>query len=185
MIEINPETFKNKALVEIKPPTPIDTRDYFFKPHIFLGGAIDMGKAVEWQKEFVEKLKDENCLVLNPRRDDWDSSWVQSTDNPNFVGQVEWELKGINVCDIFVMYLPKESTAPVSLMELGFILGRAQYSSQKIHICCEEGYYRKGNVDLMCMKTNAFEEKVKRYDTLDSLIEGVRKEVKLHRIYRR
>ena len=51
---------------------------------VFLAGSIDMGSAVNWQKQVVDALKEENVVVYNPRRDDWDSSWVQSIDNPWF-----------------------------------------------------------------------------------------------------
>ncbi len=47
---------------------------------VFLGGSIEMGKAIDWQTEYANRLKNvDNLTVLNPRRDDWDSSWIQDT----------------------------------------------------------------------------------------------------------
>jgi hypothetical protein len=37
-------------------------------------------------------MTNNQILVLNPRREDWDSSWIQSIDNPQFREQVEWEI---------------------------------------------------------------------------------------------
>ena len=62
-------------------------------PKIFLGGAIDQGEAKDWQSEVVKGLEGIDCLVLNPRRDDWDASWEESIENAKFREQVEWELK--------------------------------------------------------------------------------------------
>lgn len=42
--------------------------------NLFLGGSIEMGKASEWQKEFIESFKDKNITIFNPRRNDWDST---------------------------------------------------------------------------------------------------------------
>ncbi len=55
---------------------------------IFLAGSIEMGKAIDWQSEVVNALADTDLTLLNPRRADWDSSWVQSIDNAQFREQV-------------------------------------------------------------------------------------------------
>ena len=45
--------------------------------NIFLGGSIEMGTAELWQKKIISELSDLPIQFLNPRRDDWDSSWTQ------------------------------------------------------------------------------------------------------------
>jgi hypothetical protein len=62
---------------------------------VFLGGSIDMGAAELWQDRLVKDLEDYDSLVLlNPRRDDWDSSWTQDpTPGTQFYEQVDWELR--------------------------------------------------------------------------------------------
>lgn len=45
---------------------------------IFLAGSIDMSKAENWQDRFQREFADSNVVICNPRRNDWDSSWVQS-----------------------------------------------------------------------------------------------------------
>lgn len=59
--------------------------------NIFLGGSIELGKALEWQLDVIECLKDKDITIFNPRRKDWDSTWEQSINNPKFNEQVDWE----------------------------------------------------------------------------------------------
>src|SRR3954449_1899521 len=70
---------------------------------VFLAGSIEMGKAEQWQEAIVDALSDVgNLVVLNPRRDDWDDSWEQRADNPQFFEQVSWELDMLDAADIVV-----------------------------------------------------------------------------------
>jgi len=128
---------------------------------IFLAGTIDMGKARDWQTEVSEILLDinDNVLILNPRRDDWDSSWEQTIDNPQFREQVEWELKGMDDAELIILVLTKESKAPISLLELGL-----HAKEGKLIVICEEGFYRKGNVEIVCKKHN-----IPFYNSLEGL----------------
>ena len=141
-------------MIEIKPPTSfIDeiSKENIFT--IFLAGSIEMGKAINWQDKIVEALKDEKDLViLNPRRDNWDSSWKQTIDNPNFVEQVDWELEGIGDADLVVFYFDPETISPITLMELGTC------KNKKAVVCCPDGYFRKGNVDIFCKKYRIYQE---------------------------
>jgi GNAT superfamily N-acetyltransferase len=151
----------------IYPPNPIEIA--VDRQVAFLGGAIDMGQAVDWQAELGEYVLDVPCFLLNPRRKDWDPTWVQSIDNPEFRQQVEWELAGLDIASIIVLVLTKDSKAPISLLELGL-----HASDGKMMVFCPEGFYRKGNVDIVCAKygvpvfadwdefKEAFREKVKR-----------------------
>lgn len=112
---------------------------------VFLAGSIEMGKAVDWQKDLTEKLKDLDVTILNPRRDDWDSSWEQSKTNPQFKEQVLWELNALNRADVIVMYFAPGTMSPISLLELGLYA-----NTGKLIVCCPEGFWRKGNVDIVC-----------------------------------
>ena len=52
-----------------------------------------MGLAEQWQERVVRAMSSVSDLViLNPRRDDWDSNWEQRADDPQFYEQVSWEL---------------------------------------------------------------------------------------------
>lgn len=112
---------------------------------LFLAGSIDMGSAIDWQKQVTDALSDYPVDIYNPRRDDWDSSWKQSIDNAKFREQVEWELNAQQNCaDLICFYFDPKGHAPITLLELGLA------HSQEIVVCCPEGYFRKGNVDVTC-----------------------------------
>lgn len=130
---------------------------------IFLAGSIEMGVAEDWQKRVISELSGYKCLLLNPRRPDWDSSWTQSIDNPNFYGQVDWEHTGLEDSDIIIMYFDPNTKSPITLLELGLFA-----SSGKLIVCCPDGYWRKGNVDYICQKYN-----IKTAENLTKLIEMV------------
>jgi len=72
---------------------------------IFLAGSIEQDKATRWQDEIIEKLKQYNYTILNPRRKEWDASWEQRIENPNFNEQVNWELDALEKADLILMYL--------------------------------------------------------------------------------
>ena len=111
---------------------------------IFLAGSIEMGSADNWQKRVTEKLSG-NVVILNPRRDDWDSSWEQSINNPQFKEQVEWELEAMEKAHIILLYFDPNTKSPISLLELGLFA-----RTGKLIVCCPNGFWRKGNVDIVC-----------------------------------
>lgn len=126
-----------------KAPEQVDT----YRPTVFLAGTIDMGDSVDWQKQVYEALIDQEVAFLNPRRDKWDASWEQDISNPQFKGQVDWELDWQEEADFIVMYFAPESKAPITLLELG--IAAAGYP-EKVVVACPEGYWRRGNVQIVC-----------------------------------
>lgn len=127
---------------EIQAPQPIpDTSD----PKIFLAGSIEMGVAEEWQERVVAYFNNESVTLLNPRRRDWDASWKQGKDDANFRAQVEWELDALERSDHVIVYFSPETKSPISLLELGLFA-----RSEKLLVVCTEGFWRKGNVDIVC-----------------------------------
>lgn len=129
---------------EIKAPDSISEKIQGSK-YLFLGGSIEMDKADNWQKLAVEMLVDTDWTILNPRRASWDSTWKQSKDNPQFREQVEWELNAQEIADKILMYLDPATKSPISLMELGLFEG-----THKMIVVCPLGFWRKGNVDIVC-----------------------------------
>jgi hypothetical protein len=118
---------------------------------LFLAGTIDMGDSVDWQEDVANQLNDvDDLVILNPRRDNWDNSWEQSKDHPQFNEQVTWELEGLRRSDIvFFNFLPS-SKSPITMMELGYMLGWNDFVHRDIVVCCPKEFYRKGNVDIIC-----------------------------------
>jgi hypothetical protein len=121
----------------------------FSTPSVFLAGSIEMGKAIDWQQEVINQLTNAqwNGVVLNPRRPDWDSSWEQKIENPQFRGQVEWELEGLEKATLIVFYFAPNTYSPITMLELGL-----HAPNKKCVVCCPEGFWRKGNIDIVCAK---------------------------------
>ena len=112
---------------------------------VFLAGTIDNGDSVDWQLEVTEALSEKDVLILNPRRDAWDSSWKQSIDNPQFKEQVEWELDGLEAASIIFLYFAPGSKSPISLLEFGL-----HVRDKKVIVVCPDGFWRKGNIEVVC-----------------------------------
>ena len=129
----------------LKPPAPLvlDGRT----PSVFLAGSIEMGQAEDWQTRLAHHLGDLDVVLLNPRRDEWDSSWEQSIANPLFRGQVEWELEGLERATLVAMYFAPATRAPVTLLELGLCA-----RSGRLLVGCPAGYWRRGNVEVVCAR---------------------------------
>jgi Nucleoside 2-deoxyribosyltransferase like len=100
-----------------KPPAPfaVSTTDRV----VFLAGSIDQGSADDWQTALAAALSDRDLVVLNPRRDAWDATWLQSTENPEFHDQVTWELDGLERANRIALWFAPTSLAPITLLELG------------------------------------------------------------------
>lgn len=147
----------------IKPPHPIPENGFL----IFTAGSIEMGAAEPWADYVAEALKDSNAVLLNPRRNFWDAGWKASADDKNFSEQVNWELDGQEKADLIIMYFDPNTKSPISLLELG-LFGR----DGKMIVCCPEGFWKKGNVDLVCQRYG-----IQQVDSLDGLIEEVKKKL--------
>lgn len=154
----------------VKPDSVLSTSRGFT---IFLAGSIEMGAAENWQESFAKKLQnnslDNTVTLYNPRRDSWDSSWVQKKDNADFSNQVWWELNHLDWCDLILMYFDPNTKSPVSLLELGLYA-----DSKKLIVVCPDGFWRKGNVEIVCDKYgipcyNSIDE------SFDLLINSIRK----------
>jgi len=133
------------AVLIVKPPAPIVLPAG--ARAIFLAGSIEQGGATDWQDALARALADRDVALLNPRRDAWDASWRQSIDNPEFRAQVEWELDGLDRADAIAMWFAPETRAPITLLELGLTA-----RSGKLVVGCPDGYWRKGNVEVVCAR---------------------------------
>lgn len=151
----------NKAIEVQAPNEVVLDSDYV---NVFLAGSIEMGVAEKWQEKVIAALSDKRIRFLNPRREDWDSSWKQDIDNDNFVEQVTWELTSLEMSHIIIMYFDPNTKSPISLLELGL-----HAKEQKLVVLCPEGFWRKGNVDVVCEYYN-----INQVDTFDELIEFIR-----------
>lgn len=136
-------------MIEVKAPNPWD---HLGTMTVFLAGSIEMGAAEPWQSKLIAELENFPITFLNPRRDDWDSSWVQSIHNEQFNEQVNWELKGLENANHVIFYFDPATQSPITLLELGFLAGGnwAMKKSPNVTVCCPEGYWRRGNIEVVC-----------------------------------
>ena len=142
----------------IKPDSENQTGEHGIT--IFLAGSIEMGSASDWQVQVQEAIKESSVTVFNPRRNDWNPAWEQTKKNPHFVKQVNWELDRLQESDIIFMFLEPGTKSPISLYELG------RFYQKTILVCCPDGFWRKGNVDIAVERDELWEA-----PTLDVAIE--------------
>lgn len=137
---------------------------------LFLGGSIENGKADLWQDKLSETLmnKFKNIIILNPRRENWNSTLKQDLTNPEFYEQVEWEYNSLERSDYILIYFQPNTYSPISLMELGLFA-----PNKKVIVCCPEGFWRKGNVDFICKKFGLIV--IEHYEDIISILEADKK----------
>lgn len=154
-----PSDTTTKAAIIVAP----DRATKSFGKSVFLAGSIDLGAAVDWQVEATNALKHLPITIYNPRRKEWDSTWPQDPSFPPFHDQVTWELERLENVDVVILYFAPDSKAPISFLEMG-LFGR----SSRMVVCCPEGFYRRGNVQIVCERY-----KIELVDTLENLLEAV------------
>ena len=153
----------------IKPTSSNQSQDKF--PGIFLAGSIDMGSSVDWQTATQAILSDCEVTFFNPRRDEWDSSWEQRATNPEFNAQVNWEMTKLEESDIIFMNILPDSKSPITLLELGLHAEKGN-----LIVCCPDGFYRKGNVEIICHRFN-----IPLFNDFETAIAALRSRIKFYR----
>ena len=131
-----------------------------------------MDTASHWQDEVIRNLRHYSGTLLNPRRKEWDTSWIQTIENPHFREQVNWELSGIEMSDQVVFYFDPATKSPITLLELGLAFGLGK----RMHIACPDGFWKKGNVDIIASGYSLFV-----HTSLAALISALHVHLSLHR----
>lgn len=135
---------------------------------IFLGGSIEMNTAEKWQDRLALALSgwSDDLVLLNPRRDDWDSSWLQDpTSGTQFYEQVTWEFNMQDQADLIVYYFDPATKSPITLLELGSYGSSEPYG---VVVCCPPTFWRYGNVAMFCEKHD-----IVLVHSFDSLVEEI------------
>lgn len=134
-------------MLHVKAPEYVDLISAY---SIFLGGSIEMNTAELWQERLAAALGGypDSVILLNPRRDDWDSSWEQDpTPGTRFHEQVTWELDMQDMANTLVYYFDPATKSPITLLELG---AYGYGFSQHVVVCCPKEFWRYGNVAVFC-----------------------------------
>ncbi|KAM4058626.1 nucleoside 2-deoxyribosyltransferase like domain-containing protein [Hirsutella rhossiliensis] len=115
---------------------------------VFLAGTTGKVDTSDWRETLSSSLSDVPVTIYNPYRADWDSSWREDIEFAPYREQVEWELDKQDKADIVVVYFHPATQAPVSLLEFGIW---ARIPGKAI-VVCPEGYWKRGNVQIVCKK---------------------------------
>lgn len=135
------------------------------KPSVFLGGSIEMGSAFDWQTEARERLYGFSSLLFNPRRADWDSTWEQTIDHPEFNAQVHWELDRIAQADFVLLHFEANTKSPITLQEHGIC---SVLKPERTFVSCPEDFWRRGNVQIVSERAS-----MPFYSDLDDALSGL------------
>lgn len=89
--------------------------DELLQKSLFLAGGIGVGAIVpDWQCELIERLRDTDLTLLNPRRDDYPAG------DPNALHQqIEWEHRHLKAASAISFWFVAETLCPITLYELG------------------------------------------------------------------
>jgi hypothetical protein len=101
------------------------------------------------------------------------SSWKQTIEDKQFNEQVTWELTNIENSDAMLVYFDKDTQSPITLAELGLACGKFP---DKVIVCCPEGFFRKGNVDILCHRYGV--EQIKSLKELPDVLKKKFKKLK-------
>jgi hypothetical protein len=128
---------------------------------LFLGGGIS--NCGDWQKEMVELLKDTNLVLINPRRESFDTSKKNIEEE-----QISWEFSHLDKSDAVLFWFPQETLCPITLYELG----KMSKTNKNIFIGIDKKYARKNDV---VIQTKLLRPEIKIVYSLKELAEQIKK----------
>jgi hypothetical protein len=104
---------------------------------LFLAGGISGCRV--WQKDMADLLKEEDLVVINPRRRHFDINDPQME-----YDQIKWEYEHLGKSDSVSFWFPKETLCPITLYELGKIV----MSDKPLFVGCDPQYERRRDVEI-------------------------------------
>ncbi len=145
---------------------------------VYVAGSIVVDESKKcWIYSFIDKLgqhfQNKNLFVFHPMQKDWDSDWGITKADPKFRKQFEWELEAQELADIIVMHFEHDALAPISLMEFGLNVRPIAIGYSRLIVHCPEGFWKKGNVDIVCAKYG-----IKQAKTFDNLVKMTIRQIK-------
>jgi hypothetical protein len=103
---------------------------------LFLAGGITGCK--NWQSEMSKMLKDENFVLLNPRRKEFMGG--KDTEKE----QISWEFEHLRKASAILFWFPDETSCPITLYELG----AWSMTNKTIFVGVNPNYKRKSDVEI-------------------------------------
>ncbi|KAF1733294.1 hypothetical protein CRV24_007193 [Beauveria bassiana] len=115
---------------------------------VFFAGTTSKVDSTDWRDTLAALLSAHPITIYNPYRADWDSTWREDVDFAPYREQVEWELDKQEKADTVIVYFHPATQAPISLIEFGL----SARIPGKMIVLCPEGYWKRGNVQIVCQK---------------------------------
>ncbi|KAG8163011.1 hypothetical protein KVR01_007489 [Diaporthe batatas] len=135
---------------------------------VFLAGTTSKVDATDWRVTLSALLVEHPITIYNPYRPDWDSTWREDINFAPYRQQVEWELEKQEQADTVVVYFHPATQAPISLLELGLCARQPG----KAVVFCPEGYWKRGNVQIVCQNFG-----IKMVDSIEELRDAIVKKL--------
>lgn len=136
---------------------------------LFLAGGIT--NCPNWQLELVDKLKDTDLIVFNPRRENFPIG------DPNAAyEQIKWEYKQFLNCKLHSFWFSRGSLNPIVLFEYGrwsYIAIRFWQYFRKVFVGIDPEYERKQDVEIQTKLLNPREDRIKIVYNLDDLAKQI------------
>ena len=104
---------------------------------LFLAGGIT--GTSDWQSKLIEMFKDEEIVLLNPRRSEYDF-----TDGKLEEEQIKWEYNHLNKANAASFWFTPETLCPITLYELG----KQSALGKKIFVGIDLDYARRNDVEI-------------------------------------
>lgn len=144
------ENYVNKGEIQVNTPDCVN-EPLMSDMNIFLAGTIDNGASTNWQKHVITAFRKVlytpfiSTTFHNPRVESWDPQASSEAQ----MRQIQWELKYLTSADIVLVNILEDSKSPITLMELGLLVGRND-TRKAVLVCCPPGFYRYDNVKAIC-----------------------------------
>jgi hypothetical protein len=138
---------------------------------VFLAGTTTKVDPTDWRVTLSALLSETNVTIYNPYRADWDSTWREDANFPPYRQQVQWELDKQEKADMVVVYFHPATQAPISLLELGHCARKPG----KAIVVCPEGYWKRGNVLMVCEKFD-----IEVVESIEGLKDAIVKRLSAH-----
>ena len=103
---------------------------------LFMAGGIS--NCPDWQYDLVDKLRETDLIVYNPRRSNFPMGNMTEG-----LRQIEWEHDFLKDADIISFWFPKETLCPIALFELG----SWSMTDKPIFVGCHPDYKRRFDVE--------------------------------------
>lgn len=126
-------------MIEIRCPEVLERIPYQYRSYIAIFMAGGITGCPNWQNEIATdpRYKDSKIFLINPRRDSFDCSKAESSQE-----QINWEYRHLQLSDKVFVWFPKEGACAITLFELGWLVG----TNKDIAVGVEPGYARELDV---------------------------------------